>query len=1246
MVPSITLTNPGTQTSYDGDAINLSLTARNSALHTLSYSEANLPAGLSVSAGTFSGGVGSAIISGTISSNADQGGPYSVTITATDTTTLTQGGQSFTWKIIQPTLTLTQPKDQTNCDGDTVSLPVAASENASHTLTYSESGLPMGLSINQSTGVISGTVGSNDELQGYSVTVTATDGAASLVASKTFNWTLVPIEAVLSNPGDQLNYDGDAVNLTIVAETSYASAGIFTFGATNLPGGLGLGSTTGVILGTIGTTADTESPYAATVSVTDSTSHLSASEAFNWNVSPISVTLYNPGSQTNCIGDSVSFALPRSDTANYALAFTATDLPDGLTIDRDTGEISGEIATDCSTSVPYSVTVNATDANGFSATQTFTWTIASITILNPGDQYNFDGDSVDLALQIEKSSASNDTLTYSETGSLPPGLALNAGSGVISGTISSGADTASPYSVAVTVTDQTAGTSASQTISWYVSSDTATVSLANPGNKSREDGQAVTIPLTGFDSLGNALTYSATGLPTGLSVVGDEITGTLASNADERSPYTITAAASDSNVNASQTFTLSVTPATPSICLTNSGEQDYTDGQSVSIALNGTDSTGDILSWNATGLPTGLSVSGDQIVGSIPALAYQNSPYVVTATATDGGVSKPETFPLFCAASASETAAVGSTTTISSSASTVNFGQAVIFSATVTGGDGGTPAGSVKFLDGGMVLGTVALNASGVATFTTSALSIGAHSISAKYNGNNNYAGSRSDAFTQNVNGGIVMGEVWVDDNANGIVDSGESGLPFVTVNLCNVRGQIVATTQTGNGGLGTYSFNFLDPNSQYYIYVQLPDAEGQNYTFTFSQVGNNPAVYSATSVGNGTTAPFQVAVGNTLTQNSGLINLNGRTTGAISGPAAVPGDSQYTYLFVTSGQQQPGWRIGVAGQNCQTASSYYSWSGMQQLYSSAANLTISAITLILANNPAVVTLYACLGSQVISTQNISVVGVVVSGLQLNGKQSFNPGTPTDVPLQNVPGQLANITVNGQAMANVQMKGVNAGSNAANPGLGWQATVTLLGPNNNQGVNMIQVGFIQNAQWNSYSGYYYAIGSLVSPLVGQSAIDIIANGTGPWYSQTAGWNGLSPSFLYPTQQASSANIGSFDTPAAALPASYLNCNLEAINYEAAFTLDVAAQTTDSSNGADLSYWGQKRANWTFNATGNVAANDVLTWTSNLAVGNPPITPPNTAPNSWNTNTPASLMPEAYSESTANQLLNQGVFNSP
>jgi hypothetical protein len=89
------------------------------------------------------------------------------------------------------------------------------------------------------------------------------------------------------------------------------------------------------------------------------------------------------------------------------------------------------------------------------------------------------------------------------------------------------------------------------------------------------------------------------------------------------------------------------------------------------------------------------------------------------------------------------------TITLGSNVNPVGFGQPVTFTATVSGA-GLAPTGSVTFRDGAIILGTRTVSA-GVATFTTSTLSSGAHSITATYNGDLNYNLRTSAAFAQNV---------------------------------------------------------------------------------------------------------------------------------------------------------------------------------------------------------------------------------------------------------------------------------------------------------------------------------------------------------------------------------------------------------------------------------------------------------------------------------------------------------------
>lgn len=66
---------------------------------------------------------------------------------------------------------------------------------------------------------------------------------------------------------------------------------------------------------------------------------------------------------------------------------------------------------------------------------------------------------------------------------------------------------------------------------------------------------------------------------------------------------------------------------------------------------------------------------------------------------------------------------------------TAVYGTSVTFTATVTGSTSAAPSGTVKFSDGATKLGTATLSSAGVATFTTSSLNAGAHSIVAAYLG-------------------------------------------------------------------------------------------------------------------------------------------------------------------------------------------------------------------------------------------------------------------------------------------------------------------------------------------------------------------------------------------------------------------------------------------------------------------------------------------------------------------------------
>jgi uncharacterized repeat protein (TIGR01451 family) len=125
-------------------------------------------------------------------------------------------------------------------------------------------------------------------------------------------------------------------------------------------------------------------------------------------------------------------------------------------------------------------------------------------------------------------------------------------------------------------------------------------------------------------------------------------------------------------------------------------------------------------------------------------VAAGTPPGPVTDTATASASNATTT-------SGSATNTIGLTTTSTTLVSSPNpsvVGQAVTFTATVSGS---TPTGTVTFKDGATALGTGTLNGSGVATFTTAALTSGSHAVTAAYGGDPNNTFSTSSVLTQTV---------------------------------------------------------------------------------------------------------------------------------------------------------------------------------------------------------------------------------------------------------------------------------------------------------------------------------------------------------------------------------------------------------------------------------------------------------------------------------------------------------------
>jgi autotransporter-associated beta strand protein len=155
-----------------------------------------------------------------------------------------------------------------------------------------------------------------------------------------------------------------------------------------------------------------------------------------------------------------------------------------------------------------------------------------------------------------------------------------------------------------------------------------------------------------------------------------------------------------------------------------------------------------------------------------------------------------------------------------SSATIAPSGQSVTFTATVTGGIG-TPMGTVTFRSGSTILATVALNGSGVATYTSSSLAIGANSITAVYNGSTAYTPSTATVVETVILVPIaVNGTNVVLQLANSLV-----GTNYVLQSATNLVPPVTWTpvvTNAGTGGTITINLPFNPASPEMFFRYQL----------------------------------------------------------------------------------------------------------------------------------------------------------------------------------------------------------------------------------------------------------------------------------------------------------------------------------------------------------------------------------------------------------------------------------------
>jgi hypothetical protein len=562
----------------------------------------------SITAGTLPAGLSLNSSTGVIAGTPTAAGSFNFTVTATDAVGAT-GAKAYTLAI-SPALAVspaTLPAWTVNQAGYSQTVTGSGGTGAK-TFSVTAGGLPTGLALNGATGAISGTPGAANT---FNFTVTATDSIGA-TAAQAYSLVINPALAITATALPPAT-TGKLYGATI-STSGGTGADTFSVTAGSLPTGLTLNSSTGVISGT----SSAVNNFNFTVTATDSVG-ATASQAYSFSVN--STIALSPATLLAWTANNAGYSqtiVASGGTGAVTFSITAGALPTGLSIDTNTGVISGTP----SAANTFNFTVTATDANGASGARAYS------IVINPAPSVVATTLPVGTAgtayTTTVSASGGTGTDSFSITaGALPPDLTLDSSTGVISGTPT----TAGTFNVTVTATDAV-GATASQAFSIVV--NIALGPAALPAWTVNQAGYRQAITTSGSTG---AVTFgvSAGALPTGLTL--DSNTGFISGTASAAGTFSFTLTAADANgATGSKGFSATIDPTVaigPAILPAWTLLQP---GYLQTITASGGTGT-ETFSVTAGALPTGLVL--DSNTGIISGMPSATGAFNFTITATD-----------------------------------------------------------------------------------------------------------------------------------------------------------------------------------------------------------------------------------------------------------------------------------------------------------------------------------------------------------------------------------------------------------------------------------------------------------------------------------------------------------------------------------------------------------------------------------------------------------------------------------
>ncbi|MHC4366989.1 MAG: putative Ig domain-containing protein [Planctomycetota bacterium] len=333
------------------------------------------------------------------------------------------------------------------------------------------------------------------------------------------------------------------------------------------------------------------------------------------------------------VGVHLSFYVSATDVDGDAITYSATGLPTGATFSGQTFNwtpASGQTGT-------YNITFIASDGSAQDS-ETVTVTVSltgnQVPVLSLIGNKSVNENTL-LTVAVSATDGDGDPLTYF-AGGLPDGARFFGQTFSWTPTYTQ----AGTYNVTFVVSDGTAQDS--ETVAITVNNINQLPVLAAIGSRSVNEGSRLSFSVSATDADGDALTYAATGLPSGATFSGRTFTWTPGYT--QAGTYSANFIVSDGANQDSETVTITVNNVNREPQLAWIGNRAAYSGSTLSFTISAVDPDNDPIVYSATGLPSGATLTGRYFTWT--PRPDQEGSHRVTFIASDGMAQDSETITI------------------------------------------------------------------------------------------------------------------------------------------------------------------------------------------------------------------------------------------------------------------------------------------------------------------------------------------------------------------------------------------------------------------------------------------------------------------------------------------------------------------------------------------------------------------------------------------------------------------------